>query len=545
MLKKLYLDNFLLFNKAKVSFDTNFISITGETASGKSLLLEALNLLFNIKSTKLINDDYSISAIFNVDERDDIKEMLKKYDIRDDLILSRITKKGRTTFEINDKPSSSSIINSLSPLLLNISRQNSNMNLYDQKYQLRIIDSYIDDKLLKMVEEKYNLYKDSMDEYLRIQKQDISRSERLDYLSFSIKALDEANLKKEDEDKILIDRLNEIKDTELIYKELNLIYDAYYLNDEFSLRANLIKIRSSLDKLKTINSSFEDLFLRVEAAIIDLKDVINDCQDKSKNLEYSEREVDKMNARLATLQRLMRKYGPDLKQVIEKYTNMKKELDELNNYEDYLKDAQNKMDEYLKDYEKQALILKGKREEVAKDLSKRITSSLRELDMKDSALNITLKDTKPSAKGSNSIEFLIKTNKGSEYKEIKKVASGGEVSRIFLAIMSVISNSEAYDTIIFDEIDTGIGGIVSLSLAKQLKKIAENKQVFVITHQASIAATTKEQILVVKKVDDKSTYSLLNKLDEEERVKEIARMLSGHSSKDISLEHARDLLRQS
>ncbi len=549
MLNYLAIDNYVLLSKVRLNFDSNLIAISGETGSGKSLLLETLNLVVGGKLSKNAKGPFTISASFDISNNTKLIKLLKNKDIDiddDNLIIKRVVKENnKSYFYLQGMPIRVSEITEISNLLIHIVGQNSNKILYDSSNQIKLLDNFIDDKvLLDKVKDSYNDYKKLEQELLTIEKENESYNEKISYLNFIKKELDSVDLNNPNEDIEILDRLNIIKDSAIIFENLNKLKSAYYGNNDFSISSKLKDMRSYLRKLNYIENPFNELEDRINSAILEIDDIVSECENQLNSLSYSETEVDKLNSRLSKLQNLMRLYGPTLEQVIEKKKEVNKSLENSELNPERIKKLKKILKEKQDIYILNSKNLHNKRIEFSKKLERVLTESLRELDMKDCSLKISIEDNKYTNLGYDKVDFLIKTNTGTSYAKLEEIASGGEISRILLALLSVLSEKDDISTIIFDEIDTGIGGKISHSVANKIEHISLNKQVFVVTHLATVASKAYEHILISKNTSNNKTTSYATLIDGDDRVVEIARMLSGHSQSTKALEHAKELLKR-
>ncbi len=547
MLNYLAVDNYVLLKKVRLNFESNLIAISGETGSGKSLLLETLNLVAGGKLSKNVKGPFTISASFDISNNLKLIELLnnKDIDVSDEtLIIKRVVKENnKSYFYVQGMPLRVSEINEISNLLIHIVGQNSNTILYNSENQLKLLDNFIDDNsILDKVKTSYNDYKNTEKKLEKIEESYKTDNEKLEYLKFIKKELDSAQLKNENEDIEILDRLNIIKDSEIIFDNLNKLKSNYYANNDFSVKTKLKDMHSLLSKLSYLDSPFNELEQRLSSAIIEIEDIVNECEEQLGNLSYSENEVDELNSRLAKLQKLMRLYGPSLKNVIEKKEEVEKSIDNSELAPQEINKLKKELEDKKQVFIKNSKTLHNKRLKCAKELEKILTNSLKDLDMKSCDFKIEITDKKESINGYDKVNFLIKTNNGTNYAKLEEIASGGEVSRILLAILSVLSEKDDISTIIFDEIDTGIGGKISHSVANKLKNISRLKQVFVVTHLATVASIAKEHILISKNIGKNTTNSCATLIENNDRVVEIARMLSGQSDSKNALNHAKELL---
>ncbi|MBQ7281147.1 MAG: DNA repair protein RecN, partial [Spirochaetales bacterium] len=300
---------------------------------------------------------------------------------------------------------------------------------------------------------------------------------------------------------------------------------------------------SSVSKASKVDSALSDFTARLESARIETEDIASGLKEYLSSVEYSEDAVNGMQDRLAALQKLKRKYGPTLNDVLTFAEKARETLDVTQNFEEHLNKCQKALDKAIHDYDAIAQKLSNARKKSAMTLQKSIEDVLRTLGMPNATFKIDISEAKAGSHGSDLVSFMISANPGEPVKPIKEIASGGELSRVMLALKTVLSKADSIQTQVFDEVDSGIGGSVALSLARCIRDLSRTKQVIAITHLASIASIADTQMVVSKTVSGGRTFTHLRQVSGEDRVHEIARMLSGEESQ-VSLSHARNLLSQ-
>ena len=545
MLEHLEIKNYALIENLSVDFSQGFNVITGETGAGKSIILGALGLLMGEKAdTSAIRngaDEIVINAVVSVPEGHEILPWLEEKGVQPEdgaLYIKRTVRaSGRSMIYVQGQLFMRQDLCHLADSLIDMHGQSEHQSLLHADKQRKILDSYADNfalldscslaykRLAQLEEEKEAL----------VAKLEDCRHQA-DYLSFALEEIENAKVVA-DEDEELAEKIKVLSSFESIYENVTLCTDK--LKES---RALLYDASSFCSKAAKSDASLTSYTARIEASRIEIEDISQALRDYLGSVEYSEETINRMQDRLAVLQKLKRKYGPSLEEVLAFAQKAKESLDLSQNFEDRLASCDKAISEEQARFSTLCASLSSSRKKAALELEKGICKVLRLLGMPNAEFSIEVTPLeKANSFGSDAVSFMISANPGESLKEIKAIASGGELSRVMLALKTVLASQDSIQTQVFDEVDSGIGGSVALSLAQCISSLSEKKQVIAITHLASIASRADTQMVVSKSVVDGRTYTHLKVVSGEERVHEIARMLSGDES-FVSLEHARKML---
>ena len=545
MLEHLEIRNFALIENLSVDFSEGFNVITGETGSGKSIILGALGLLMGERAdTNAIRtgtDGILVDAVVSVPENHEILPWLRERGVEpeDGVIYIRRSVRAngsRSLIHVQNQLFTRQDLCILADSLIDMHGQSEHQSLLIPDRQRRILDSYAqNDGLLNRCAEAYGRIVELKARKEELQNQLEEGRRQQDYLQFALEEIENADVKS-GEDEELKERVRVLGQFESIYE--NVTGGAERLRD---IRGGIYDAQTSVAKAAKVDSNLSEYTARLESARIELEDIASGLREYLGSVDYSEDAVNAMQDRLATLQKLKRKYGPTLDDVLAFAEKARETLDITENFEAHLEECEKNLTKAQDDYDKIAEKLTDARKNKASILEKDIESVLRTLGMPNAVFGIDIAQAKETAHGRDHISFEISANPGEAKKSLKDIASGGELSRVMLALKTVLSKADDIQTQVFDEIDSGIGGSVALSLARCISDLSKSKQVIAITHLASIASMADCQMVVTKTVEGGRTYTHLKPVSGEERVREIARMLSGDES-DVSLSHARSLL---
>jgi len=470
------------------------------------------------------------------------KEELELED--DTLVASRTIKSnGRSSISIQGRLATRSELALITGELLDISAQRDHQSLLSTSHQLSVLDSFGSCGAEKSAyKSAYDQYQSLKAELERVQSDLESAKRELDYLSYAVDEIEKVNPKPM-EDEEIANQVQVIASFEHIHEALSQAVSLLHGSDQgLSTLASLHQVRTQLALAGKADSSLHPLVNRLESSTIEIEDIYESVRDYLNGMSYSEEELDRLQGRLAQLQRLKKKYGPTLEAVQAFLAKNKEKLSLSEQGEIVLSKLEKQIKLAYGTLLEHARILQDKRKASALLLSSEVEEKLRTLGMKEAVFSIAFTQTSPTSSGIDEVSFQICANPGLEMRSIKDVASGGELSRIMLAVKTSLAQSDAIPTLIFDEVDAGIGGSVALSVAEQLKNLARTHQVIVITHLASIASKADHHLVVSKEIRNNMSYSTITAVKDSERQKEIARMLSGDDTSQESLGHARKLL---
>jgi DNA repair protein RecN (Recombination protein N) len=553
MLERLEIHHYALIEDSVIEFSGGFSVITGETGAGKSILLGALTLLLGekteVQSIRSGCDSATVSASFHIAEPmgAHLASYLAKEELEledDTLVASRTIKSnGRSSITIQGRLATRSELALITAELLDISAQRDHQSLLSTSHQLSVLDSFGSCGAEKSAyKSAYDQYQSLKAELERVQADLEAAKREMDYLSYAVDEIEKVNPKPM-EDEEIANQVQVIASFEHIHEALSQAVSLLHGNDQgLSTLALLHQVKTQLALAGKADPSLQTLGERLESSTIEIEDIYESVRDYLNGMAYSEEELDRLQGRLAQLQRLKKKYGPNLEAVQAFLAKSKEKLSLSEQGEIVLSKLEKQIKLAYGTLLEQARALQDKRKASALLLSGEVEEKLRTLGMKEAVFSIAFTQTSPTASGIDEVSFQICANPGLEMRSIKDVASGGELSRIMLAVKTSLAQSDAIPTLIFDEVDAGIGGSVALSVAEQLKNLARTHQVIVITHLASIASKADHHLVVSKEIRNAMSYSTISPVKGEQRQREIARMLSGDDTSQESLGHARKLL---
>ena len=550
MLELLDIKNFVLINHLSIDFSSGFSVISGETGAGKSIILSALSLILGERCKSDVirrgEKEAVLTGVFSYsDKASQIKAFLESEDLASEdnqIIITRTIKdNGRTINKVNSKAVTRELLVTLGSQLIDISSQAAHQGLLKSEVQLQLLDKF--SKCFSELED----YKASYDEYISSVKELEELKEKsekakrdYDYYSFCLNELDKAQL-KEGEDDELSQELKKISLSEALTDEVTSAIDLLKGDIGEGALSQLSHSVSALKKASSKDSSLDELCSRLESCQIEAEDIAASLRDYLSSLTFSESELEEKNARLSQLQRIKKKYGPSIGDAINKREEYRSFIDSADNADTIILDLEREVEKKKSILDKCAKALSERRRAGARILEEKILEVLNKLSMNGADFSIQFDSISYTQDGIDKIEFLIRANTGEKMGPVKDVASGGELSRILLALKAVLAKEDETETLLFDEVDSGIGGVVATSVGDEIVELSKAHQVLAITHSAQIAAKANEHFLVYKAEEDGRTLSHVKKIEGDERVKEIARLLSGKAS-DSALIHAKELI---
>jgi DNA repair protein RecN (Recombination protein N) len=550
MIKRLSISNYVLIDKLSIDFNEGFTSITGETGAGKSILLGALGLILGDRADtqSLANNTKKciVEAEFQI-KKYALQNFFKKNDLDYfDLAVVRreISSNGRSRAFINDTPVNLNLLKQISQFLVDIHSQHQTLLINTQEYQLNIIDSYCNNSsLIQKFKEKYSFYKQQKTELNTLVEKENALKNEIDYKQFLLNEIEEIKVAKSDED--IDDELIQLENFEEINSKLSLSTELSETN-EYSIISLLKELESNLESIKDKDRNISPLSDRINSLYIEFKDCLyelNALKD-SYNDGFDIKRLNYLQERSNLINRLLHKHSLiDINQLISFKEQLQKELDKIGSIDEEIDALKKKCDLSLKQANDLANELSSKRLKAVPKLEKEIISLASDLGMPNSTLSISQKTKDElSSSGIDDFTFNFSANKGVEAMEISKIASGGELSRLMLCFKYILAQKANLSCILFDEIDTGVSGNIAHKMAELMKKMSANMQVISITHLPQVAAKANSQLLVAKVENDNKTTTTIKSLSKDERVVELANMLSGQSITESSLKNADDLL---
>ena len=548
MLKELYIENLAVIEKADIDFSGKFNIFSGETGAGKSILIGAINAILGSRVHKDIirtgTEKAVVTAVFDyIPPKTSEKLTEYGYDADDELLIRReISADGKGSVKICGKPATAAILKEVADGLIDIHGQQDNRILVDNTNQRELIDSF------GGLREKLDSYCELFREFSRLSKkvkkleeEAAQKDVRIEELKKNIDEIEKLRLKKGDEP-VITEKLNKARNLEEINRALMGTLSAISGDEDTSGITDMLSV--SVERLNGISDYVPEcvnLTKRISDLLIELDDIGGEV---SKLLPDSDDEEDLsyLEEKMSGILLLKRKYNMELDEILDLCEGMKQELNALSEVDNTIS-ALNEERKRLGDEVKTVAIeISDMRKDAAKKLTDEISEQLRFLDMPDVRLEFQISHGKITVNGMDNVEMMISVNKGEDLKPISKVASGGELSRIMLAVKSVSAENDDTPTMIFDEIDTGISGMAAKKVGKKLSEISEKRQVICVTHLAQIAALSDNHLLIKKNTDSKRTYTTVHTLNYDEKLHEIARIISGDSDSEASLKNAEELI---
>ena len=544
MLESLHVRNYVLIDSLDLDFSDGFTVITGETGSGKSIILGALSILLGQKADKEAvrkgSEMAEVSGTFSIGSSE-VLSWCNDHEIEvedNTLVLRRVIRSnGRSTYSVNGTALNRSEGEELGMLLVDVSSQHAHQSLMKNDVLRKVLDEA--SSSLEALDSYRASYKELMEteDKLKQTKELMERSsEEADYMKYCLSELENADLKVGEEEE-LKEKLSLQASSEYIAENLSSAQDELK-----SAQSSLSEALSYIRKAEKKDPSLLQYSERLESQSIETEDIFESIRDYLSSMSFSETEIEMMNQRISLIQRMKRRFGGSVEAAIEQRENFREKLELISDSSDVISSLEKKMDKLSKEVEDKAQKLTSLRKKGATAFSKHIEEKLHRLGMEASVFTISVTPlSSPGPYGKDKIEYLISANKGEKTSLIQETSSGGELSRLMLAMKTSMEGSGSVDTMLFDEVDAGIGGRVATCVAKELRQLSQSKQVITITHLSQIASKADRHYKVYKYEENGRTISHIKLLDGEERVRELARILSGDES-EISLEHARKML---
>ncbi|RVU77696.1 MULTISPECIES: DNA repair protein RecN [Lactobacillus] len=555
MLVELDIKNFAIIKSLKVRFQEKMTVLIGETGAGKSILIDAVSLLMGGRGQKeMIRSGEKkavITGLFALKgQKEKISQLCEQYGLPhddDQLVISReLAIQGRNVVRINGQLTTINVLREIGNYLVDIHGQNDQQILMDQDRQIDLVDNYADQAFHDQLAAyqinfaKWQKYTSQL-RHLRQDAQELAQKQ--DILQFQNDELEAANLEDPDEDEKLEDEYNELNNYQKIADTANYFMQLYD-DDEHGIATLLGDAQNAATDLTEFGNKFKDFAKTVDDGVYALNDARSELSNLMDSIDFDEERFQYVTNRLDTLNSLKKKYGPTLADVFKFYAKVQKELSQFETGgldEEKLQAEVSKLEEKLTE---QARELHQIREKVAQQLEHQIKQELADLYMEKARFSINFEETKTfTSKGTDAIVFLIAPNPGEDLMPLVKIVSGGEQSRLILALKAIFSKVEPVGTMIFDEIDTGVSGRVSAAIGRKMHSIGENKQVITITHSPQVAAAGDQRYLVAKEVKDGATFTQVGPLTTEETITAIAQMMAGSDVTDAAKQNAVDLMR--
>ena len=551
MLKELYIENLAVIEQASIEFTNNLNVFTGETGAGKSILINGINAILGQRVTKDIvrtgTDKAVISAVFT-ELGENVKRKLDELGIKSDegqLFLTReIRSDGGSVARINQRPVNVSVLKEIGELLVNIHGQHDNQILMAPERHIEILDGYAEsENILADYQHSFRELQIVAKKINKLKTESEKKEIRIEELKDIIQEIESLNITpgedKEIESELEISK-NAVAISEAVYAA-NMILSG---DDDNTGAAEMISDSAvKLENYTELMTGIAPLYDRLNSAAIELEDISSELSSILDSLDVDPKRFDYLNQRYDDLRRVMKKYGPELSDVLMTLEQAHDELNNLSDSEQSLEELLNEKNKLLTEVSKKAKLLSDYRKKAADRFVKQVTEELEFLNMPKVKLVVDQKSGKLTVHGMDNIEFLISANIGEEPKPIAKIASGGELSRIMLALKNVIAEKDEIGTLIFDEIDTGVSGKAAHKIGLKLKQIAKYRQVLCVTHLSQMAVMADTHLLIEKNIHGDRTVTTVRKLDFEGRKYEIARIIGGDPITDLMLENAEEMLK--
>lgn len=547
MLNSIRIKNYILIDDLTVDFSGGLNVITGETGAGKSILINAIDIAFGAKvSSDVIKKgaEKALIELFITNKKNDLKEIFEEngIDLTDEIVLTREITQSSSRARINGTLVNQNFLKDFKEKFIDIHSQHQTYTFMQPKSHITLLDNYSKDIYGKNLEEYKRLYVEytNLQKALESAKNASNATEaQIDFLKFQINEIEEVEIKETDEDEKLQNELSVLENAEKL-KELT--STAYWtLNgDDDSIADAISKIKMNISKAVTMDDSLKD----VESSIIELQELLRDTsntlRDYSQSVSDDTERLNEIQERLFVLDKVKRKYGNTLEEVLNTYEKLSSEFSSIEHSTHSIKEIEEKIETILSDLNVLAQKITGSRKSCALLLSSLIEQELEKLELSKARFEIRITPSELGTNGADNVEFFISTNVSQDLAPLAKTASGGEISRVMLAIKTIFAQADDIDTVIFDEIDTGISGKAAQSVADEIAELAKFRQILVITHQAIIAAKADRHFLVTKEQGDFTTVSI-ETLSDEEKIVAIAKLASGTDS-DSAIEFAKSLL---
>ena len=551
MLRELKIENLAIIDELDIEFDKGFIVLTGETGAGKSIILSGINLLIGEKaSLDMIRDgeeNLVAQGVFDVDEEQKKKLEAMGIDIDGEEIVIRrsYSRSGKARAFVNNVRITLTDLKEIASTLVDIVGQHSHQMLLNKNNHIKLLDSFFskDEKDLK--ENLANLlsqYREINTKIEDIEREKRETLEKKEFYEYQLEEIEKLKL-KDGEDEILEAEYKRVFNAEKIREK---VYESLeYLKDDDSALSLITNSIRNIEYLGKYDERYTELAKRMENAYYELEDCANEIEDISKGIDVTESDLDKIAGRMNTLKRIKEKYKRTLPELIAYREDLKEKLSDIDSGDFKTKELKKELNKIKDEYDKIAEKLTNSRKEIAVKIENELLNELKFLNMEDAKLKVQInKLERMTNEGYDDVEFFISTNVGQDLKPLNKIASGGEVSRVMLALKVIFSKVDNIPILIFDEIDTGIGGETVRKIALKLKEIGDNTQIISITHSAVIASKASQQFYIEKYVENSKTISRVKKLSAEERIKEIGRMLVGEKINNEVLEIANKMLNE-
>lgn len=554
MLQTLSIKQFAIIDELEIHFSDGLTVLSGETGSGKSIIIDAIGQLIGMRaSSDFVRHGEKkaiIEGIFDIDNSKEAISVLNELyiDIDEDFLLVKreIFSSGKSICRINNQIVTLQDLRKVMQELLDIHGQHETQTLLKQKYHLKLLDDYAENQYSSVKEQyetTFNEYKEKKKELEELQSADQALLQRLDLMKFQFEELQEASL-KEGEITQLESDIKRIQNSEKLSLALNNAHVT--LTDEHAITDRLYELSNHLQTIDDIiPGRFKKLKADIDQFYYTLEDAKHELYDEMSNTEFDEQLLNELESRMNLLNNLKRKYGKTIDELITYQSKLESEISKIENYEESTSQLKEEIDLLYEKVIKYGQSLSKERRIVARTLRDHIVAEIQNLQMKDANLEISFQPLEtPTIEGIEFVEFLISPNKGEPLKSLNKIASGGELSRIMLALKSIFVESRGQTAILFDEVDSGVSGQAAQKMAEKMRDIAKYIQVICISHLPQVASMSDHHLLISKMTKNDRTTTQVKELKKEDKIDEIARMISGASVTELTRENAREMIAQ-
>ncbi len=547
MLSLLHIENIAVIEQADISFDKGFNVLTGETGAGKSIVIDAISAILGQRAYRDMirtgTNKASVRAVFTkVPNFPWFEENGVEYDgetvIQRDIFLD-----GKNVCRVNGTLVTVAILHKLGIQLINIHGQHDSASLFDEENHLRFLDAFADNgALLADYREKFAAVSELRRQIDRMTMDEGEKLRRMETLKYQIAEIEKADLKS-GEDEVLEQRRKLLQNSEKLSQGLEEASEALLGGDDSDGAAALLaQAAYALSRIARYSDDYTGFQERLTDLKYQVQDIADEVRDSLDELSYSADELETIEARLDIIHRLRRKYGADCDEILAYLDKAQKELDEIEFADDRVEQLKKKLAKQEKQAWDAALALRKNRQEQGAVMAEKILSELSQLDMPRVQFQCRFRETELTSEGADAVAFYLSANAGEDLKPLSKVASGGELARIMLSMKNVLAEKDAVDTLIFDEVDTGVSGRAAQRIAEKLKSLAKHKQVLCVTHLPQLAALADTHMLIAKSEHDGRTYTTVTPLDRKGRAMELARIIGGAHITETTLKSAEEML---
>ncbi|MDO5396379.1 MAG: DNA repair protein RecN [bacterium] len=550
MLQSLNIKNIAVIEKLKVDFHGGVTAFTGETGAGKSIIIDSINMILGARTSRELvrygADRAMVQAVF--DGSPEIYRLLEENDIDaddGDIIITRtLTKDGKSSARINDTVVTLAVLREAADKLINIHGQHDNQALLTPEKHINFLDSYAADAAaLERYREIYKRMRGLKKKIASLALDEKEKMQRIDLLEYQVKEITEARLIPGEEAELMQQR-ELLENAEQISKAAAEAYANLYEMEEAQSAYDSISIAvNALSEISDVSPVIRGIYEQLSEAMYAVEDAAHEVRDFASEVEYDPRALEEVGERLDLISRLKKKYGSTIEEINEYGKKAARELASIEDAGELTEELRAELEKTIKELKQAGISLSSIRRKAAKALGGEIEKALSELDMEKAKFSVCVETTKSyEPNGIDRVEFMISTNPGEPLKPLVKIASGGELSRVMLAVKSILAGSDSVGTLIFDEIDTGVSGSAAVKIAKKLRSIGKTKQVICITHLPQMTAAADNHYLIKKNTEGEMASTTLTELDLQGRIEEIARIIDGENASDTARRHAMEML---